>query len=61
MKKKEAIEIIKAELGTKADDKRTKISRAVTLIEDFIKWDEAKLEKIIDETIEEFEDNENDY
>lgn len=57
MKKTEAMQIIKAELGEKAEDKRTKLNKAVTLIEDFVKWDEARLEKIIDETIQEFEED----
>lgn len=61
MKKSEAVKIIKDELGDKLNDKRTKISKAVKLIDDFIKWDEARLEKIIDETIEQFESNANDY
>ena len=61
MKKSEAVKIIKDELGDKLNDKRTKISKAVKLIDDFIKWDEARLEQIIDETIEQFESNDNDY
>lgn len=61
MKKSEAVKIIKDELGDKLNDKRTKVSKAVKLIDDFIKWDEARLEKIIDETIEQFESNGNDY
>lgn len=56
MKKTEAMEIIKQELGDKLGDKRTKLNKAVTLLDDFVKWDEARLEKIIDETIQEFED-----
>ena len=61
MKKSEAVKIIKEELGDKLKDKRTKVSKAVKLIDDFIKWDEARLEQIIDETIEQFESNANDY
>ena len=61
MKKSEAMKIIKDELGDKLNDKRTKISKAVKQIDDFIKWDEARLEQIIDETIEQFESNANDY
>lgn len=61
MKKSEAVKIIKDELGDKLKDKRTKVSKAVKLIDDFIKWDEARLEQIIDETIEQFESNANDY
>ena len=57
MKKTEAMQIIKAELGDKLGDKRTKLNKAVTLLDDFVKWDEARIEKIIDETIEEFEDD----
>ena len=61
MKKSEAMKIIKDELADKLNDKRTKISKAVKQIDDFIKWDEARLEQIIDETIEQFESNANDY
>jgi hypothetical protein len=61
MKKSEAMKIIKDELADKLNDKRTKISKAVKQIDDFIKWDEARLEQIIDETIEQFEINANDY
>lgn len=57
MKKTEAMQIIKQELGDKLGDKRTKLNKAVTLLDDFVKWDEARIEKIIDETIEEFEDD----
>lgn len=56
MKKTEAMKIIKNELGDKIGDKRTKLHKAVTLMDDWVKWDEAKIEQIIDETIEEFED-----
>lgn len=61
MKKTEAMQIIKQELGDKLGDKRTKLNKAVTLLDDWAKWDEARIEKIIDETIEEFEGKENDY
>lgn len=61
MKKTEAMQIIKQELGDKLGDKRTKLNKAVTLLDDWTKWDEARIEKIIDETIEEFEGKENDY
>lgn len=61
MKKTEAMQIIKNELGDKLGDKRTKLNKAVRLLDDWTKWDEARIEKIIDETIEEFEGKENDY
>ena len=66
MKMKEAVQIIKNELianelDLKMADKRTKLHKAITLLEDRAKWDDAKLEQIIDETIEEFESKENDY
>lgn len=61
MKKTEAMQIIKNELGGKLGDKRTKLNKAVQLLDDWTKWDEARIEKIIDETIEEFEGKENDY
>lgn len=61
MKKTEAMQIIKQELGDKLGDKRTKLNKAVQLLDDWTKWDEARIEKIIDETIEEFEGKENDY
>lgn len=61
MKMKEAVQIVKDELADKIKDKRTKVSKAVRYLEDRAKWDDAKLEQIIDETIEEFESRENDY
>lgn len=62
MKRKEAIETIKNELGEKAVDKRTKVGKAVQVLDDWLKWDEAKIEQIIDETIEEFEEGaKNDF
>ena len=61
MKVKEAVEVVKAELGDRAYDKRTKVSKAVQVLDDLAKWDEARIEKIIDETIAEFESKENDY
>lgn len=61
MKMKEAVQIVKEELADKVKDKRTKVAKAVQYLEDRAKWDEAKLEQIIDETIEEFESRENDY
>ena len=61
MKKKEAFKIIKDELSDKIGDNRTKLTKAVKVIDDWIKWDEAKLEEIIDETIEQFESTNNDY
>ena len=61
MKKKEAFKIIKDELGDKIGDNRTKLTKAVKVLDDWIKWDEAKLEEIIDETIEQFESTNNDY
>lgn len=62
MKRKEAIETIKMELGEKATDKRTKVGKAVQVLDDWLKWDEAKIEQIIDETIEEFEEGaKNDF
>lgn len=62
MKRKEAIETIKTELGDKAADKRTKVGKAVQVLDDWLKWDEAKIEQIIDETIEEFEEGaKNDF
>ena len=61
MKMKEAVEIVKEALGEKATDKRTKVAKAIEYIEERVKWDDAKLEGIIDETIEEFEGKENDY
>ena len=57
----EAMAIIKNELGDKLGDKRTKLNKAVQLLDDWAKWDEARIEKIIDETIEEFEGKDNDY
>lgn len=57
MKKTEAMQIIKNELGDKLGDKRTKLNKAVRLLDDWAKWDEARIEKIIDETIKEFEDD----
>lgn len=62
MKKTEAMKIIKKHLRTdEMNDKRTKLSKAVQLLDDWVKWDDAKIEGIIDETIEEFEKKENDY
>ena len=61
MKKKEAFKIIKDELADKIGDNRTKLTKAVKVIDDWIKWDDAKLEEIIDETIEQFESENNDY
>lgn len=57
MKKTEAMQIIKNELGDKLGDKRTKLNKAVRLLDDWAKWDEARIEKIIDETIKEFEED----
>ena len=66
MKKTEAMKIIKDELirndpDRKLSDRRTNLAKAVKLLDDFLKWDEARIEGIIDETIEEFESKENDY
>ena len=65
MKKTEAMQIIIDELcrhcSDQLRDKRTKLYKAVRLLDDWVKWDEARLEGIIDETIEEFEKKENDY
>lgn len=66
MKKTEAMKIIKDELirndpDRKLSDRRTNLAKAVQLLDDFLKWDEARIEGIIDETIEEFENKENDY
>ena len=66
MKKTEAMKIIKDELirndpDRKLSDRRTNLAKAVQLLDDFLKWDEARIEGIIDETIEEFERKENDY
>ena len=64
MKKKEAFKIIKDELERHTSsyvqmrDKRMRLGKAVQVLDDWIKWDDAKLEEIIDETLEEFE---NDY
>lgn len=58
---KEAVQIVKDELADKIKDRRTKVAKAVQYLEDRAKWDDAKLEQIIDETIEEFESRENDY
>ena len=63
---KEAVKIVKDELianelDLKMADKRTNLYKAITYLEDRAKWDEAKLEEIIDETIEEFESKDNDY
>ena len=61
MKRKEALQIIKDALGDKAKDKRTTLNKAVTLLEDWVMWEDDKLDRIIIETIEEFEKKENDY
>lgn len=67
MKKTEAMKIIKEELerhtssSVQMHDGRMRLGRAVRLLDDWVKWDEAKIEGIIDETIEEFEKKENDY
>lgn len=65
MKKREAMKIIIDELNRHcADqlrDRRTKLYKAVILLDDFLKYDQAFLEGLIDETIEEFECEENDY
>ena len=67
MKKTEAMKIIIDELNrhtssaVQMHDGRMRLGRAVRLLEDWVKWDEARLEGIIDETIEEFEKKENDY
>ncbi len=65
MKKTEAMKIIINELnwhcGDQLRDKRTKLYKAVRQLDEFLKWDEARIEGIIDETIEEFESEENDY
>lgn len=59
MKKSEAIKIVKREIGAKADDKRTKVHKAVTVLENMVEIDEEALERIIDETIKEFESHDN--
>ena len=61
MKRKEALQIIKDALGDKAKDKRTTLNKAVTLLEDWVVWEDEDLDRIIIETIEEFEKEENDY
>lgn len=65
MKKTEAMNIIIKELNLYCSialrDKRTKLYKAVRLLDEFLKWDEARIEGIIDETIEEFESEDNDY
>ena len=61
MKRKEALQIIKDALGDKAKDKRTTLNKAVTLLEDWVMWEDEDLDRIIIETIEEFEKEENDY
>lgn len=67
MKKTEAMKIIIDELNrhtssaVQMHDGRMRLGRAVRLLEDWVKWDEARIEGIIDETIEEFESEDNDY
>ena len=65
MKKTEAMKIVIDELNKHCRkqllDKRTKLYKAVRRLDEFLKWDEARIEGIIDETIEEFKSEENDY
>ena len=61
MKRKEAVKTVKEALGAKATDRRTRVSKAVLILEDWASWDEKKIEGIIDETIEQFESKDNDY
>ena len=65
MKKTEAMKIIIDELNKhcreQLRDRRTKLYKAVIQLDDYLKYDQAFLEGLIDETIEEFESEENDY
>ena len=65
MTNREAMKIIIDELNKHCTDqlrdRRTKLYKAVIQLDDYLKYDQAFLEGLIDETIEEFESEENDY
>lgn len=51
----EAVEIIKAELGKKADDKRTKVHKAFKKVEKKVNIDEERLLEFVERFLEEYE------
>lgn len=67
MKKTEAMKIIIDELernptsALQMKDRRTKLHKAVNVLDGWVKYDQAFIDGIIDETLEEFESKENDY
>lgn len=52
--KNEALEVIKAEIGKKADDKRTKIHKALKQVEKSLEIDEEQLMAFIEEFLKEY-------
>lgn len=55
---KEALDIIEEALGKKVTDKRLKTAKAFELIRNVTKWHESEIDRIIEETMAEFDDEE---